>query len=51
MRRSVRLDQSVAQTHNSPRVLRDFLFMRDDNQGVPLPVELLEEIHDLDARF
>src|SRR5688572_10361248 len=51
LRRSVRLDQPIAQPYDSPRVACNIFLVCDHDQRVALGVEVLEKIHDLDPRF
>ncbi len=47
----VRSDLSVADVDDAVRVLRNVVFVRDENDGVALAVQVLEQRHDLLARF
>src|SRR5690348_13924378 len=47
----VAFDQSVAQPHNAAGVAGDVLFVRDHDDRIALFVQLLEQLHDLFARF
>jgi hypothetical protein len=48
---AIRLDESIAEAHDSAGMARDIFFVCHDDQRVPLRVELLEQIHDFDACF
>ncbi len=44
-------DLAVADENDAVRMLRDIVLVRNQNNRISLPVQILEEPHDLVARF